>query len=151
MTFAFSSLFFFLLLWHNFKAFNTYNLLLKMYGLCTPRQAGTIQSPNYPFFYPPSMECVWRLSAPGPASLRLDFQTLDLHPSDLIEVRYADPWYHGPCPCLVSWPLVPWTSLRSCSVTSRTIDLVEVRYANPWYGTSSWSGTLTPGTERCQC
>ncbi len=50
-------------------------------------QAGTIQSPNYPFYYPPNTDCVWRLSVPGPASLRLTFQTLDLHPTDLIEVR----------------------------------------------------------------
>jgi hypothetical protein len=41
---------------------------------------------------------VWRLTAPGPASLRLDFQTLDLHLSDHIEIRqfldsYSIPFY----------------------------------------------------------
>ena len=49
--------------------------------------SGTIQSPNYPFFYPPNSVCIWKIQVPGFATIKLEFDHLNLHTTDIVEVR----------------------------------------------------------------
>ena len=49
--------------------------------------SGVIQSPNYPLYYPPASLCIWRITVPGHSMVKLQFTSLQLHPTDFIEVR----------------------------------------------------------------
>lgn len=64
-------------------------------GDLTIENGPTIESPNYPLFYLPNKNCVWRISVPLNYQVALEFQSFDLenHPncqSDYIEVRDGD-------------------------------------------------------------
>jgi len=47
---------------------------------------GNLSSPNFPLFYPPTTNCAWTIQVPGPATVELRFDSVDLHASDVLEV-----------------------------------------------------------------
>lgn len=54
-----------------------------------------IESPNYPQFYLPNKECIWRLSTATNSQVAIEFSTFDLEPHincrrDFVEVRDGD-------------------------------------------------------------
>jgi len=50
-------------------------------------QGGSIMSPNYPFYYPPTTVCVWKITVPGAATVKVEFSVISLHTTETIEFR----------------------------------------------------------------